>query len=328
MKIKLILNFFASLVFLFTSTFAYARVGEGVGGRPQMPLNDNYKSWFMYELKPGENYNDVMKVLNTTDETWTVYVYPTDWISSAGAGFSLKQRSESMEEMGNWITLSADKMTLDPGESKDLPFRISIPSNASPDEICGGIAVEKVAQDSHDGSLGIKLSTRNVVRVYNNFEDGKTCKGNKRKKKVDICHRTAKFPYPTIDISVAESAVQTHLDHGDDRGPCTQTHKGPRPKSDDDEGKDDKKDKEEEKDEDNDEDNGVPLSFPKENEKELKKLKELLEEKEDEVEDLEEKMKEIKELKKEIKDQNDDLEEKDEEISELEEKVKEVKKKS
>ncbi len=211
--------------FLFSpEVFSDSKVGAGVGGKPENPLDSRFNSWFMYTLKPGETYNDTIIISNTTKEEWMAYVYPTDWFPADGGGFHLKQDSEKMEEMGAWIKFPQDKVLLGPGEKRVLPFTITLPADASPDEICGGIAVEK--NDSTNSGPGMRLYTRNAVRVFNNYVDG-TCTGNKIEKKIQICHKEGE---KSKTITIPESALSGHLDHGDTRGACvTEKPKPPLP---------------------------------------------------------------------------------------------------
>lgn len=144
----------------------------GIGGYPEKPLNPDHKSWFMYQLKPGESYEDVIVVKNTTDKEWIVDLYPADSAPSSGGGFALKQKVEDMTQMGSWIKLSSNEVLLGAGETKKVPFEISIPPDVEIGEFSGGIMMEKIDPIEKEvarknmGS-GIRLSIRTGVRVYN-----------------------------------------------------------------------------------------------------------------------------------------------------------------
>ncbi len=195
-------------------------LGGGVGGRPARPLDPNHRTWFMYKLQPGENYDDVLMITNTTDKKWVVNMYPTDFLptTGGGGGFSLKQQAEEMISMGKWITLSKSQIQIGPYEKKLIPFKIAIPSDGTTQETCGGIAIAKNLPNT--GPLkngGVKLSTRNVVRVYNNHVDGK-CGGNMGEMKVFLCQNNPDGSKETIQVQMMDKSK--HLAKGATEGKC------------------------------------------------------------------------------------------------------------
>ncbi len=217
MKRKIFLIIFTFLfLFLAGNEGVFARNGEGVGGRTTNPLNPEFRTWFMYELKPGESYDDVIEVINTTDQAWMAHVYPTD--KASGNGFGLKQKVEPMEEIGAWIHFPLDKVHLEPGEHRFLPFTITLPKDATEKEVCGGIAIEK--NDPEITGPGVRLYTRNSVRVYNNYVNGECADTKEPEKKVDICHLPKKVTKKAVTLNLPESAAKNHLAHGDLPGAC------------------------------------------------------------------------------------------------------------
>src|SRR5690348_752824 len=71
--------FSLGLLTIHTAGPAYADQGH-VGAYPSNydPSNPKTKSWFIYELKPGESKNDSITVVNNSDAQITVKVYPVD----------------------------------------------------------------------------------------------------------------------------------------------------------------------------------------------------------------------------------------------------------
>lgn len=161
----------ALLVCVMLACFSSVSAKGGIGGRPASPLDPDHKGWFVYQLKPGESYQDEILVLNTTDEDWEIDIYPADALEN-NKGFALKQKVEPMEKIGNWIVLSEKKFLLRAGEKKIVPFEIRIPMQVKNPEAKGGIMIEKVKPENTNqeplarGS-GIRISTRSGVRVYN-----------------------------------------------------------------------------------------------------------------------------------------------------------------
>jgi len=168
--------FFAKTAFfllLLTAFFLFPRYAfglsaGGVGGYPANP-DPNVKfseSWFIYNLDLGESKEDAIHVFNTTDETQVLKIYPVDSIGSNQGNFALEKEADSREGVGAWITIAESKVVLEPGESMDIPFTISIPPDADVGEHSGGIILEKTSLDYVPGKAGASIVTRVGVRVY------------------------------------------------------------------------------------------------------------------------------------------------------------------
>ncbi len=151
----------------------------GVGGAPLKSLDPDKKGWFVYQLGPGESYEDTFVVRNTSDQPWIAVVYPADQMPASGGGFALKQKVEKMTEIGAWIKMKgADEngiieLPLGPGENKLIPFTITVPRDVDVGETAGAIMVEKKDPRTLDqpkldtGRSGVVLTMRTGTRVYN-----------------------------------------------------------------------------------------------------------------------------------------------------------------
>ncbi|MBI4092423.1 MAG: LysM peptidoglycan-binding domain-containing protein [Candidatus Kerfeldbacteria bacterium] len=91
---------------------AYAAAGsaieyEGLGGRPANPDPNvpNSASWFLYQLPAGATKEDALRIENGSGAAVELIVYPADQTPSSDGGFALKQRAETMTELGSWVTL-------------------------------------------------------------------------------------------------------------------------------------------------------------------------------------------------------------------------------
>lgn len=101
-----------SLMFLFLLLMTNIGVVQaldygGIGGRPATsdPDVQNSQSWFIYNLPAKTQKQDILIVVNSTDEEQEVMVYPADSTPSSDGAFALKQKTEAMTDIGNWIKL-------------------------------------------------------------------------------------------------------------------------------------------------------------------------------------------------------------------------------
>jgi len=139
----------------------------GIGGRPANPRADNPRtqSIFVYELEPGQEQTDAVRVFNNTEETRTIKVGAVDSALASDGAFSCAQELEDKKDVGSWIQLSSASVTVAPGKSKDVPFTINVPSNVSVGEHGGCITIQDTQSTESTTQNGVVLSFRSAIRV-------------------------------------------------------------------------------------------------------------------------------------------------------------------
>ncbi|OGY43481.1 MAG: hypothetical protein A2731_01035 [Candidatus Buchananbacteria bacterium RIFCSPHIGHO2_01_FULL_39_8] len=156
---------------LFFSLFSSSALALGTGGVGGYPANPDPSikysdSWFIYSLDLGESKDDALLVFNTSDEAHVVKLYPVDSIPSNQGNFALEAEDAPRDGIGVWIKLSETLITLEPGESREVPFTITIPQDADVGEHSGGIIIQKSKVGEVSGSSGASIVTRVGIRVY------------------------------------------------------------------------------------------------------------------------------------------------------------------
>jgi len=141
----------------------------GFGGRPAYPREDNPRteSIFVHTLEPGEVKQEGIVVLNNTQEQKSFEVYAADSVHSSGGGFACKQISEPKEDVGAWVKLEENIVTLNSASNKTVPFTISVPEHASVGEHNGCILIQEVKlSEGEDGQKsGARISFRTGLRI-------------------------------------------------------------------------------------------------------------------------------------------------------------------
>ena len=157
------------LFFLFLPIFSVQALSSGgVGGYPANPDPNvaRSESWFVYNLDLGESKEDALLVFNTSDDTRTVKLYAVDSVPSNQGNFALAPEEITPTDLGAWIELSETFITLEPGESREVPFTVTIPDNADVGEHSAGIIIQKSSQAEALGQTGASIVTRVGIRVY------------------------------------------------------------------------------------------------------------------------------------------------------------------
>ena len=166
-KLVIITNFLF-LLFLLLPPAVFALSSGGIGGYPANPdpAIQYSESWFIYNLDLGESKDDALLLFNTGEETKTVKLYPVDSIPSNQGNFALEAQDAPRDGIGAWIKLAETLVTLEPGESREIPFVITIPKDADVGEHSGGIIIQKAAPGQAEGEAAASVVTRVGIRVY------------------------------------------------------------------------------------------------------------------------------------------------------------------
>jgi hypothetical protein len=179
-KIILLSCVFSILIGLFSFAPHVYAAGEGsLGAYPTNydVSNPKTKSWFIYELKPGETKEDSITVVNNADRTLNIKVYPVDATTTSDGAFALLNEDQRQNDVGSWVNISSDTVTIEPRGRKDVPFTISIPKYATVGDHAGGIIVQEVVKKNTSmQGVGLNIVSRVGTRIYESVPGDKVVK--------------------------------------------------------------------------------------------------------------------------------------------------------
>ncbi|HEY5442790.1 MAG TPA: LysM peptidoglycan-binding domain-containing protein, partial [Candidatus Saccharimonadales bacterium] len=163
---------FGSLVVLLS--LASTQIGRaaaietsGIGALPAHPRLDNprTKSIFIYDVAGADVITDGIKVVNNTDTTKTLAVYPVDSQASSDGAFACAQKVDPRLDVGTWIKLAQNQVTLAANSVQVVPFTLTVPNNVKAGEHNGCIVVQDADPATKKAGNGIVLSFRSALRV-------------------------------------------------------------------------------------------------------------------------------------------------------------------
>ncbi|MEV7263587.1 DUF916 domain-containing protein [Micromonospora aurantiaca] len=134
--------------------------------QPSGPGGPTGRNYFTYDLTPGDSVTDHVGVTNLGDRPLTFAVYGTDAYTTTDGAFALLPSDRAATDVGAWIGVERRSWTVQPGRRADIPFRLTVPRNATPGDHTGGV-IAAVAQDgvTADGQR-VRLDQRIAARVY------------------------------------------------------------------------------------------------------------------------------------------------------------------
>jgi hypothetical protein len=134
-----------------------------LGTDPNQPGN---RPTFSYNLAPGESQNDGLTVWNYGDTQLTFHIYATDAFNTKDGGFDLLTDQQKAKDVGSWITIEQNNLTLPPRSKANLKLHISVPANATPGDHSAGIVAASTTPGISAEGKHLILDRRVGSRVY------------------------------------------------------------------------------------------------------------------------------------------------------------------
>ena len=137
------------------------------GVRPSSAAGDNSRSAFAYSVKPGVEIQDYVAISNAGTQTTTFNTYATGAIDDPKTGaFSLLSGAQARTDLGSWIRLPEQTITIQPGKEARIPVTILIPSDATPGDHTAGIIASIYRASTAINGKHIRVEERVAARVY------------------------------------------------------------------------------------------------------------------------------------------------------------------
>ena len=160
----------------FPATTANAKDTVGIAIAPVNAAGKtDGRSRFSYQVDPGQTITDHVRVSNAGTTPLKVTVFATDAFNDADGGYALLETAEKTRGAGSWVKFNGKRkleVTLARGQSKTIPFTVTVPKNATPGDHAGGV----VASATTDGQLTVerRIANRMYVRVSGDLQPNLT----------------------------------------------------------------------------------------------------------------------------------------------------------
>ncbi len=133
-----------SVIGMSASVHAASDVTPSMGIQPAFfdPHNPITRSYFIFNSTPGAQFTSAVRVSNTGTTAGHAALYSTDATTGATSGAVYQGQNSKPQDVGAWIKLSTSALTLAPGQSRLIPFEVTLPENVRSGQHLGGIAME------------------------------------------------------------------------------------------------------------------------------------------------------------------------------------------
>ncbi len=130
---------------------------------PSEPLT---KSYFIFDGKAGIVEKSSVRVTNSGTAKGSVSLYPVDATTGQTSGAVYLNQNDPRKDVGAWITLGTQQLTLNAGQSQIVPFQVTIPNAVRPGQHLGGIVAENLTQsNSSQSNSAIQINVKNLTII-------------------------------------------------------------------------------------------------------------------------------------------------------------------
>jgi hypothetical protein len=160
-------------------TSAAGSGGAGDSGQPRVSsigwsfepasTQGQLRSALQFMVARGQVIHDSIVLKNPLKRPLTVTLYTADGYNLANGGaFAFTTAKQKPTRAGSWITLAANEVTVPSGKQATVPVTITIPTDASPGQLAGGVVAQDTAItqaiDKNQVHVGVRVALG--VRVY------------------------------------------------------------------------------------------------------------------------------------------------------------------
>jgi uncharacterized membrane protein len=126
-------------------------------------IHKNNKNWIILDLEQGSKKTDYVTIENLTDKKQSIKIEFKEAKEEEGSYLPID--NEPYKNLGLWIEISENIVTLNPNEKRKIPIEITIPNKANIDEYKGTILASKTEKNEQN----LNITTRIGVRTYINI---------------------------------------------------------------------------------------------------------------------------------------------------------------
>jgi hypothetical protein len=163
---QIILTIF--LVLIVTPLFSLVSVKADFSPSPlnSNKINLNEKNWFVYQAKAGETIRDTILLKNKVNQETIVNLESKDSKILEDGLFTILGPDEENKQVGKWVDLDVNKITLSANNSSQVSFEIKIPENTPDGEYSAGISAIESVSNKEKNNNQANIIKRYGLRIY------------------------------------------------------------------------------------------------------------------------------------------------------------------
>lgn len=139
--------------------------GFGVQPAHFDPANPATRAYFIPSISPGGSYSDSVVLQSTSSSPIPLLVYPVNGLTGTTSGAVYSNQVLVPSGVATWISPAMSSLTLDPGQTVNVPFTVNVPASIGVGDHLGGIAFQEANPTSSGGNFNITQVLRTVIGI-------------------------------------------------------------------------------------------------------------------------------------------------------------------
>jgi hypothetical protein len=135
------------------------------GGNTDPDASGN-RSQLTYSADPGTTVTDAVTLYNYSNEQLLFRVYATDALNTEDGNFDLLPGKDQPNDVGSWVSVAQENITVEPGRQVTIPITITIPPEATPGDHVGAVVASSPTVSEGDDGQAVLLDRRTGTRLY------------------------------------------------------------------------------------------------------------------------------------------------------------------
>lgn len=119
-----------------------------------------------YELGQGSVQEDSVILSNLGNEQLTFRLYATDAFNNADGQFDLLSGEQPPTDVGSWVTLAQELITVPACKQVTVPITITVPADAAPGDHAGAVLASSESIGTGPEGAAVTLDRRTGARLY------------------------------------------------------------------------------------------------------------------------------------------------------------------
>jgi hypothetical protein len=143
-----------------------AKNAATVGIRTATATGGDDRGVFDFEVLPRGVVRDWVAISNFRYEPITVRLLAKDATTSPDSAFDVQASADAPKDLGGWLTLKKNRLTIPPRTEIVVPFQLGVPHDAEPGDHTGAIVVSLLAKEPKPAGGTIVVDHRVGMRVH------------------------------------------------------------------------------------------------------------------------------------------------------------------
>ncbi len=129
--------------------------------------------YYIFDSQPGATVSNAIWIVNNGKAAGVARVFVVDASTGNTSGAVYQNETDPRQDVGSWVTVETNEVTLKPGEGRTVPFTMTVPKDVRPGQHLGGVVVANKTQEDANTDAGnsvqVKFATLNIVAIQVNL---------------------------------------------------------------------------------------------------------------------------------------------------------------